>query len=174
LYVSTAGGDDEKMKELVSKLARRHIKTRELDKIISCYKAAVIDFESHVAAAREDHLIGTLSKVLTGHVPRRMLLEIRYDLISFLGRELLGAELCNRVGDAIVNSIADDGTEDRRVKFRVELEGIARVLEKVDFESARRVQACLNPDGDYVGSNSDHLNLMEQELFESASKRGVG
>lgn len=172
LYVDSAGVD-EHVNELVSKLAGRHIKTKYLEQISSYYEASGVDFESHVAAAREDHLIGTLSKVLTGHVPRRMLLEIRYDLISYFGRGLLSAELCKRAADAITNSIADDGTEDRRIKFRVELEGIARVLGKVDYESCRRIEVCLNPDGNLNSSSESHLNLLEQELFEPANKRGA-
>ena len=172
LYVDAAGVD-EHVNELVTKLANRHIKTKYLNQISDYYMASGVDFGTQVSVAREDNLIGTLSKVLTGHVPRRMLLEIRYDLIGYFGRDLLTVELCKRTADAIVNSIADDGTEDRRIKFRVELEGIARVLGKVDYESLRRIEVCLNPDGDFEGSNDSHLNLLEQDLFEPAKQRGA-
>jgi tetratricopeptide (TPR) repeat protein len=164
-------GVDEKVTELVAKLARRHIKTKEMERISEYYRRSGVDFETHVAAAREDHLVGTLSKVLSGHVPRRMLIEVRYDLIGFYGRDILKDDLCERVADAIVDSITDDGTDDRRTKFKVELEGIARVIGKIDASACRRIEQCLSPEEQAIESSEDgQLKLVEQELFESSTK----
>lgn len=170
-YIQEFGFDDN-VNDLMEKLARRHIKSRALELIGKYYSEVGVNFVGHMNSAREDHLVGTLKKVLAGTVPRRMLIEVRYDLLGMYGRDLLDLQLCNRVADSIVDSMESLNSDESRIKFRVELEGIARVLAKIDSSASARIAECLvTVNEESASSVSWQADVMDQELFESTSKR---
>jgi len=167
-YIDKSGSDDHVV-ELVTKLARRHIKTKELDKICHSYADSGVDFQQYVSEAREDHLVGTLSKVLSGNIPRRLLMDVRFDLIGLYGRDRLKGPLCVRVAETVESSITADTTGELKGRFIRELDGIARVISKIDPASGIRIMTCLQS---ATADGAEMPDPMQEDLFEPTPTSG--
>ncbi len=155
-------GYDADVELLLAILAKRHIKSPLLSRICNLYQS--MDFQIHVDRAQEEFVLSTTSKVLSGQVPRRMLLDVRQDLLAMYGRNKLTSELCSTLAGTILDSIASDITGERRDRFLNDLLGISRVVEKVNAGAASVVRECLerlNP----VPIDEKYKKAMEEELF---------
>ncbi len=155
-------GFDPDVEQLLATLARRHIKSPELSRICTLYQT--MDFHIHVERAQEEFVVNTTAKALCGQVPRRMLLDVRQDLLAMYGRNKLTGDFCSTLAATIVNSIAGDITGERRDRFLNDLLGISRVVEKVNGSAASIMRECLerlNP----LPVDEKYRKAMEEELF---------
>ncbi|MDZ4837116.1 MAG: hypothetical protein SGJ27_25305 [Candidatus Melainabacteria bacterium] len=149
--------------ELLAKLARRHIRVVATDWISHLYKSAGVNFQKYIQEAEEDLTLSNLSKVLDGTVPKRLLMDVRHDLIGYYGRGRLSPQLCVRISRIIAEGILEDPTGERRDRFYNDLIGIARVVEKADAASCASITQVLEASA--KESSAGGSNPLDDELF---------
>lgn len=150
--------------ELLAKLARRHIRVAATDRISQLYESAGVNFQKYIHEAEEENTLSNLVSVLNGSVPKRLLMDVRHDLIGYYGRGRLSVDLCKSVARLITEGLLEDPTGERRDRFHNDLLGISRVIEKADSASAASINQVLSA-GSNGGANGDQSNPLDDELF---------
>ncbi len=162
LYVNDSSIDDA-VSNLVARLARRHLRHQNLEKLIELYKKAGVRFDDAVDSATNDHLVNSLAKVLSGQAPRKSLQEIRHDLIAMFGRGRLTQQLCQALVAAVQDSLNTNESSERAERCRNDLLSIGRVIEKVDERTGNSLKELLDK---LALSNSEKKNDQDEtELF---------
>lgn len=159
-HVVTEGVYDD-TRELLTKLARRHIRVVASDRISQLYQSAGVSFQSYINEAEAENTVFTLTNVLNGTMPKRLLMDVRHDLVGFYGRGRLSAEFCARVAKSVHEGISEDPTGERRDRFHNELLAIARVIEKIDPSSTALINQVLGSGR----QGSEEHDPLDDELF---------
>ncbi len=152
--------------ELIAKLARRHIRVLATDRISQLYTSAGVDFQKYVHGAEEQNTVTNLVNVLNGSEPKRLLMDVRHDIIGYYGRGRLSADLCKRLAISITEGLLEDPTGERRNRFHNELLAISRVIEKADSSAAFSINQVLSSVSiSNGGADGDKSNPVDDELF---------
>ncbi len=152
--------------DLLAKLARRHIRLASTERVAKLYERAVVNFHEYICKAEEESIIGKLAKVLTEDQSKRILLEVRHDLLAIYSRGALYPGFCNQIAKLVETAIKEDQAGVRRDRFYNDLLAIARIIERVDVSATEAIIYVLETNAKSSGGASgDSHNPLDDELF---------
>ncbi len=166
LYINDTGVDSAVL-ELMNKIGKRHARSKKLSRLIELYESAGVSFQSIAEEAISQHCTSTISKVLSGDAPKRMPGELRQDLSHLFNQGVLSAALGARLSTAIEEGINAMESSENKERYKNDLLGIARIIERLDPQYGTTISGILESLSS-AAKEEPHAEAVETELFSLA------
>ncbi len=136
--------DEERFKNLLTKLAERRIRNKGQTQAIMHYERFKIPFSRFINAANQNRVLKSIHRVLSSPLPpTRLFLEIHTNMLDLYRKEQLTREFCQQLSEVISKSVAECEDE-RRARCKQDVLKIAHMIQRVDADSAVAVMNTLD------------------------------